>query len=99
EHVAAAGHASHAAHESSAVMTIPLIVLAFLATVAGFFGGPFSAYVSGEEFAGPNLGLALVTTVLALLGVGLGWLSYGRGAFAREPLTALGPLYTLFARK
>jgi NADH-quinone oxidoreductase subunit L len=102
---ALAGHTAHAhgarhAHESPWVMTGPLVVLAFLATVAGFFGGPFGRFIAGEAQESPmNLGLAGGTTVLALLGILVAWRWYGVGAFARDPLVALGPIYTLFARK
>jgi NADH-quinone oxidoreductase subunit L len=87
-------------------MTVPLILLALLAFGAGFvgvpeLGNPFATFLTGHPHeGGTNWPLAIGTTVLALLAIGLAWLMYGRGAFRRDPLVVgLGPLYTLFARR
>ncbi|HEY3079099.1 MAG TPA: NADH-quinone oxidoreductase subunit L [Chloroflexota bacterium] len=94
------------AHESPPVMTVPLIVLAVLAFGAGFvglptLGNPFATFLTGHPQEGAiNLPLALGTTLLALLAIGMAWLMYGRVAFRHDPLVVwLGPLYTLFARR
>ncbi|MGH2656140.1 MAG: NADH-quinone oxidoreductase subunit L [Actinomycetota bacterium] len=93
-------------HESPAVMTVPLVILAGLSAVAGFFGGPFveggfrGLVHFGEEVhaAGFDVGLAALSVGLALAGVLLGTALY-RTHRARDPLTRLGPVYTVLERK
>jgi NADH-quinone oxidoreductase subunit L len=76
-------------HESPRVMTMPLAILAFFAVVLGFIGTPawpwFRAFLDGHSapfswngFAEPGLGLLMLTSSLVvLLGLGLGWSLYG----------------------
>jgi NADH-quinone oxidoreductase subunit L len=77
------------AHESPAVMTVPLVILAFFAIALGLIGTPawpwFRAFLEGRAagfdwhgFAEPGL-LALMgtSTVVVFLGLGLGWWLYG----------------------
>ncbi|MGH2695788.1 MAG: hypothetical protein ACRDIW_02225, partial [Actinomycetota bacterium] len=93
-------------HESPWVMTGPLVILAGLSAVAGFFGGPFveggfrGLVHFGEEVhaAGFDVGLAALSVGLALAGVLLGTALY-RTHRARDPLTRLGPVYTVLERK
>jgi NADH-quinone oxidoreductase subunit L len=93
-------------HESPAVMTGPLVILAALSAVAGFFGAPFidggfrtlverggEAHIAGFDFV-----LAALSVGLALAGVLVGTLLY-RTYRERDPLTRLGPVYTLLERK
>jgi NADH-quinone oxidoreductase subunit L len=75
------------AHESPASMTIPLMVLAAFAALGGFAGLPemennFASFIHAEgahhgEF---HISIALFSTVLALVGIALGWLIYARGS-------------------
>ncbi len=97
-------NAEHA-HENSAVMTVPLILLAIGAVLLGFIGTPacpwLQARLSGEElhssmgqfFAGG--GLMLFSILLVGAGLGLGWWLYGRQlrttAEARDPLVVASP--------
>jgi NADH-quinone oxidoreductase subunit L len=80
----------HEVHESPAVMTIPLIVLAALAVLLGFVGTPawpwFQAFLNGQQFA-PALTalvqpevvwLMVLSSVVVLAGMALGWWLYGR---------------------
>jgi NADH-quinone oxidoreductase subunit L len=77
------------AHESPAVMTLPLVVLAFFAMALGLIGTPawpwFHAFLEGRAlsfawsgFGEPGL-LALMgaSTLVVFLGLGLGWWAYG----------------------
>ena len=93
-------------HESPAVMTGPLVILAGLSAVAGFFGAPFieggfrtlverggEAHVVEFDFA-----LAALSVGLAVVGILLGTALY-RTYRPRDPLTRLGPVYTLLERK
>ena len=93
-------------HESPRVMTAPLVVLAALSAVVGFYGAPFveggfaqlvhfgeEAHIAGFEFVP-----AAMAVVLALAAIWLGSRLY---ATYREPdpMTRLGPLYTLLQRR
>jgi NADH-quinone oxidoreductase subunit L len=93
-------------HESPRVMTGPLVVLAALSAVAGFFGAPFveggfrtlverggEAHLAGFDFV-----MAGVSVGLALVGVLVGTMLY-RTYRRRDPLTRLGADYTLLDRK
>lgn len=81
-------HADHA-HETPNTMTIPLIILAFFAITLGWVGIPeeivghgnnwFHAFV-GHEYASTPLSIPVMalSSGLAIGGLGLGWLVYGR---------------------
>jgi NADH-quinone oxidoreductase subunit L len=94
------GHAQHGhAHESPSVMTTPLVVLAACTLVLGYFGTPawpwFQAFLNGEHasfsfegFHEPGLlTVMFASSVIALTGLFLGWLLYGR-----KPLGDADPL-------
>ena len=84
------------AHESPAVMTIPLMVLAFFAVALGAIGTPawpwFRAFLDGRKadfnlnaFAEPGLlGLMALSSTLVFMGLGLGYWLYGRRAISSE---------------
>jgi NADH-quinone oxidoreductase subunit L len=102
-----AGGRSEGVHESPWVMTAPLVVLAFFAVGLGFVGTPawpwFQSFLEGEhptvDFArlgaGPVLKLMLVSSLIVLSGLGLGWWFYGRkpvtDAEEADPLERLRP--------
>jgi NADH-quinone oxidoreductase subunit L len=77
-------------HESSAVMTVPLVILAVFAILLGFIGTPawpwFDGFLKGEPVAfnlsklteGGTLGLMLASAVIVFTGLGLGWWLYGK---------------------
>jgi NADH-quinone oxidoreductase subunit L len=101
--------AEHAA-ESVPAMTIPLIVLAIGAVVAGALNLPGSLWLKNwlvpvlgkEEAPEFNIIVAAIFTVIALVSLGLAWVVYGK-AFRKptdaEPLAKLGPLYALSSNK
>jgi NADH-quinone oxidoreductase subunit L len=76
------------AEESPKVMTVPLMVLAVLSVVGGALNLPFKGfhqlghwleYTLGHlEFPPFDLGVAGISTVLALLAILISWLLYGR---------------------
>jgi NADH-quinone oxidoreductase subunit L len=93
-------------HESPRVMTAPLVVLAALSAVVGFYGAPFveggfaqlvhfgeEAHIAGFEFIPAAMAVALA--------VGAIWFGSRLYATYREPdpLRRLGPLYTFVERK
>ncbi len=75
-------------HESPAVMTLPLAILAFFAILLGVIGTPawpwFRAFLDGRPaefswhaFAEPGLPLLMfASSLIVLLGLGLGWKLY-----------------------
>jgi NADH-quinone oxidoreductase subunit L len=113
-------HGSHDAHggkphESPLVMTLPLMILAVPALLAGFANFPSHATEgiahllegalpapSAEALhkEGFNFALAASSTVLALAGIGLAYLVYEAKAISAESLRrAFGPIHTLVSRK
>ena len=79
-----------APHESPAVMTLPLIILAGFSMLLGLIGTPawpwFSAFLNGQQihfdlrgFAESGvLAVMLSSTILLLIGLGIGWWLYGK---------------------
>lgn len=90
-------HESHA-HESPAVMTLPLIFLAILSLLGGFIGIPHFLYPESEHPV-LNLRIALTSSALALVGLGLSYYLYGRQRPAKDPVEKLGGLYTVLKNK
>jgi len=110
----AAAHAS----ENPWPMTLPLVILAFFAGVAGFINIPKDFPVFGQlagsaagwlhHFVGQmlveeevahafNAVPVLVSVLIALSGLGLGWLVYGRKpleAGETDPVEGLGSVFT-----
>jgi NADH-quinone oxidoreductase subunit L len=99
--------AAELAPESPRVMTYVLAVLAFFAAVAGLINitGAFTAWLEPEEhFAGLNLLVAGSSILVALSGIGLGYLIYRpRDAQAPkgvdDPLRSLGFIFTTLNAK
>jgi NADH-quinone oxidoreductase subunit L len=91
------------AHENSAVMTVPLVVLAVCSIAVGFVGTPawpwLQSTLTGQHVHPHSLlegaGLLALSVVLVALGLGAGWALYGRRlratAGARDPLEAAAP--------
>ena len=76
-------HARHHLHESPAVMTGPLVILAVLAIGGGFLPVPavVAPVVGGEghgHAAHAPLGFMLLATGLAVGGLAIAWVLYGR---------------------
>jgi NADH-quinone oxidoreductase subunit L len=78
-------------HESPANMTFPLVVLAVLAVVAGFVSIPgvnpwFNEWLLGDhaEHEAVEWIVVLLSTLMGVLGIGLGWLIYSKGAIRRN---------------
>lgn len=97
-------HQAHV-HESPASMTAPLIILAVLAVVAGFVFTPFSPWLgtwltghAEEEHA--NAVVMILSTLVGLLGIGLGYLVYVKKTIPSDAVSGPAPwLYRLLNRK
>jgi NADH-quinone oxidoreductase subunit L len=103
--------AGHHAHESPASMTVPLVILAICSVVVGLLFGPTHYFASflgrapSLEFqpieataveAAFHTEIAAISTVVALLGIGLAAFLYlGARREAESMAGALGPLYRL----
>lgn len=86
-------HKFEHAHESPRVMTIPLMILAFLSIFAGWVGIPwlhkgYSSFVffHHPHHAEPKIWLMLISTVVALSGIGLAYLIYYKGAISADKI-------------
>jgi len=91
-------------HEAPPVQTVPVIILAGFAIIGGYIGvGGFLQPVLGkaaEATPAEFLGLAAVTTVVALAGFLLAYRLYTRDPAAAAAITArVRPVYTLLWRK
>lgn len=92
-------------HESPGSMTFPLIVLAVLAVVAGFVFTPFNPWLGSwltghaeEEHA--SWFVMVMSNVVGLLGIGLGYLVYLKRVISADAVSAGAPwLYRLLNRK
>jgi len=83
-------------HESPWVMTLPLIILAFLSLIAGFL--PIEQFLTGHAPQGFNGKLSLTATALALGGLGLSLLIFLKRS--HDPLVpALGFFHKILKRK
>ncbi|MFH0914008.1 MAG: NADH-quinone oxidoreductase subunit L, partial [Chloroflexota bacterium] len=104
------GQAPSHPHESPPVMVIPMLILAVLAVVSGFWnvGGNFGAFMGHGETQGFFSGLFGILThplpwlslVMAGLGIFLAYAIYGAKWLSAERIgSTFRPLYTLFYRK
>lgn len=83
----------HQAHESSAVMTVPLVVLAVLSIVAGFVGSPLLNNIFGHFITAPgvahhgvNFTIMAVSSLIALAGIALAWIIYQKEIISSESI-------------
>jgi NADH-quinone oxidoreductase subunit L len=95
----------HEPHESPAVMTLPLIILAVLAIVAGFVFTPGNPWL-GEWLAGQAVAehtewtVIILSNLVGILGISLGYLMYAKGVISRNAIPSRLPwLYQLVHRK
>ncbi|MFQ5874848.1 MAG: NADH-quinone oxidoreductase subunit L, partial [Dehalococcoidia bacterium] len=103
------------AHEAPWVMAVPILALGVLTALFGFtapdwldnvFNLPepytgFASYLSlaPDQFHA-NVALAATSTIVALVGIGVGWAVYQRQLVTSEAITRrLAPLHTLVANK
>jgi len=104
------GHGESHPHESPGVMVAPMVILAILAVVSGFWnvGGNFGALMGHGEAHSFGAGfihpltqtLPWISLILAGLGILLAYAMYSRKWISAEKVGSLfKPLYTLFYRK
>jgi len=99
------------AEESKPVITVPLMILAVLAVLGGTLNLPglhgltnwLGHTIAGVEASQFNFFVAGLSTLLALVAIGLSWVLYGRQPLAagqKDPLKKLlGPVFTVFERR
>jgi NADH-quinone oxidoreductase subunit L len=102
------GHGEHGeAHESPLSMTGPLIVLSVFALFFGLVGSPllgntFQRFIAGptDAVSGMNVGLAVLSTGIGLVGILLAWGFYGARWFSAAAMTrTFQPVYVLLVNK
>jgi NADH-quinone oxidoreductase subunit L len=106
EHGGEHAHGGHDPHESPWTMTVPLIILAVFAVLAGFvslIGNGLGGFLLGEQAPAFNFLTAGIATVIAFVGIFLGYSLY-RNAFATaedlDPLEQRMPgIFRLLNRK
>ena len=105
---------AHHIHESPAVMTLPLVVLAILTVVAGLavgipssqgtafahFLAPVLPLEEAEHSAGVAFSLLVLSALVAIAGVALAWMIYGRTPVRAASIgVARNPLHKLLIEK
>ncbi len=102
------GHGHDGGHHHAGiywVMAWPLIILASVTLVLGFFQSPLENFLvghhgGGEAHGGHHAWLLYVAVGLALSGVGLAWLEFGRkGASQVGFIEKVEPISALFANR
>jgi NADH-quinone oxidoreductase subunit L len=88
----------HEARESPLVMTIPLIFLAIFSVLGGFIGIPHFLYPQ-EAPEGPNKRVAVISSIISILGLGFSYIIYGKRAQSDPLATKLGGFYTALKNK
>ena len=99
-------HSDGEHHGESKAMAIPLIVLASITLVLGFFETPVAEYLSsglaqnGHWSAGHHAWLAPVSLCLAGVGLALAWFEFGRKSSNQIGFVEkFPPLYELFSNR
>jgi NADH-quinone oxidoreductase subunit L len=95
------------AHESPAVMTVPLVILAVFSVIAGFVQTPFNGWFgdwltqnAGAEAHEGGAVVMIVSTLVGLFGIWLGYMIYVKNRITREIISSNAPwLYRLVYRK
>ena len=105
---------AHHIHESPAVMTLPLVVLAILTVVAGLavgipssqgtafahFLAPVLPLEEAEHSAGVAFSLLVLSALVAIAGVALAWMIYGRTPVRAASIgVARNPVHKLLIEK
>lgn len=86
-------------HDGERSMLAPMVVLAAITAVIGFFGPAIGEFL-GHKIPWPELSTAGLSTAVALAGLALGWWVFGRRAIDTEALKQRHPkLYGVFANK
>jgi NADH-quinone oxidoreductase subunit L len=103
-------HEHHAPHESPLVMVLPMVVLAVLAIITGFVNPPgfdvfgisthwFSEFL-GEQGTDFNVGIAVVSSIVAVAGIAVAYVIYGaRWVRSESLMAAFRPIHTVLVNK
>lgn len=95
-----APHGYEKVHEAPLMMMVPMGLLALGAIGTGFFGGNISRLLGSGAVPEAGWGVAILATVLALVGIGAAFLTYLRPGFGEAAVARLlGPVWIAFKRK
>ena len=88
----------HEIHESPLVMTLPLVFLAILSAIGGYIGIPHLLFPqqAPEEL---NMKIAIISSVVALIGLGFSFMIYGKRTASDPLVEKLGGFYTVLQNK
>jgi NADH-quinone oxidoreductase subunit L len=89
---------AHEIHESPLVMTLPLVFLAILSTIGGFIGIPQLLFPQ-EAPEGLNMRVAIISSIVAILGLVFSYMIYGKRTNSDPLVTKLGSFYTVLQNK
>ncbi|MHC4975427.1 MAG: NADH-quinone oxidoreductase subunit L [Planctomycetota bacterium] len=95
DELAGAQHAGHEEHHGPAepwAMRIPILLLTLGAVVAGFFGDRIGHMLSLEHIHHPTIVEMIPAIVIALLGVALAWVDFGRRGARQTGFVSLMPV-------
>ena len=95
------------AHESPLIMTVPLVLLAFFALTLGAMAFAwtgayqgFDVFLSQERESQMQLWLTILSLVLALAGIMIGWLAYSKYTISAQSIARrFSTLHDILARK
>ncbi len=93
-------HGHNDVHEAPPIMKLPLIVLAVFSVIGGFIGIP--QFIMGPQAheSSLNMIVAATSTIVALLGIGIGTLLYAKLKSKEDPLKKfLGAAYNFIVNK
>lgn len=74
-------------HESPLTMTIPMLILAILSAVFGFFEKPFSSFIRESHHREANMAITIIALTFAFLGIFISWLIYGKKLIPNTSIT------------
>ncbi|MBZ4687116.1 MAG: NADH-quinone oxidoreductase subunit [Clostridia bacterium] len=97
----------HEPHESPLCMTVPLIILAVFSIFIGFWGAPFVehgfaslVYFEHPHHVTPDYMLMFTSTLLAIAGIVLAWLVYGKKVISAEKIkNRFQPIHNILYNK
>ncbi|MHB8840723.1 MAG: NADH-quinone oxidoreductase subunit L [Candidatus Aquicultor sp.] len=99
------GHHSEHVHESPAVMSVPLIVLAFFALTIGLIGSPFAQnafqgfIAHGHEAEAPNYMVMGASVLIVLIGIGFAYMKYMTSMLPSNVISKDNFVYKLLVNK
>ncbi|MEW6482100.1 MAG: NADH-quinone oxidoreductase subunit L [bacterium] len=74
-------------HESPLTMTIPMIILAILSVISGFFEKKFSSFIEGSHHSETSMLITIISVAFAFFGIFISWAIYGKKLVSNREIT------------